>query len=453
MNNILIIYAETQKNIPLADTIKSFVTNCTDINLAQKIMRFSYNQDLIELPKDIDYIVYIPNDYIFSEPYNYISNGIEIINNNKNIKQVCFGNCYFNNGNKYDFDDEYNKHEKIKNILKDPQNKYQYKIPNLNMTLYAQHTYPSYQFNLVPSIIKVNDDNLLFLTFPINTCSTEYFKLRQLYENSGYVSYHVNKNLLSTRPYYQLTDNVVDNTIDNMINNMTIVTGFINVNAAVKKKLYDYVEKSIPTLSVQQYMVIYVSHEIKEHVINIRTQLGLMDKTKIIEITLEDLYMYDNINKIEECVQKNISPYDNHLYVMSVNSRYNYMKRSIENNYFNTDYFAWIDFGISHIVEMNKVTHVAYNIENKIKIAWIARYRSNENKFVWNHTAMGGGFFMGHKKAMLEYIKLHDIEFRNMINFGHCVNDDRLVYLMFEKYPELFDFYFSSYSHLILKSF
>jgi len=451
MNNILIIYAETQKNMSLADTIKSFTINCTDINLAQKTMCFSYNQDLIELPKDIDYIVYIPNDCIFNEQYNYISSGIEIINNDKNTKQVCFCNYYFNYGNKYDFDDKYNKHEKIKNILKDQQNKYQYKIPNLDMTLYAQHMYPSYQFNLLPSIIKVNDGNLVSITFPINVCSTEYFKFRQLYENSGYGSYYLNKNLVPNA-LNQSIKLTVEPT-KKLIDNITIVTGFINVNAAVKKKLYDYVEKSIPTLSIQQYMVIYVSHEIKEHVINIRTQLGLMDKTKIIEITLEDLYMYDNIDKMKECAQKNISPYDNHLYVMSVNSRYNYMKRSIENNYFNTDYFAWIDFGISHIVEMNKVTHVMYNTENKIKIAWIARYRSNENKFAWNHIAMGGGFFMGHKKAMLEYIKLHDIEFRNMMNFGHCVNDDRLVYLMFEKYPELFDFYFSSYSHLILKSF
>jgi len=128
------------------------------------------------------------------------------------------------------------------------------------------------------------------------------------------------------------------------------------------------------------------------------------------------------------------------------------MKRSIENNYFNTDYFAWIDFGISHIVEMNNIKNVTYNNENKIRIAWIARYRNQTKSFAWNHIAMGGGFFMGHKLAMLEYVKLHDIEFKTMLDFGHCVNDDRLVYFMFEKYPELFDFYFSSYSHMLLKA-
>ena len=338
----------------------------------------------------------------------------------------------------YNYDDEFNKYDKIKNILKNQKNDYIQKINKLEMNMYAQHTCPEYYFKLLPSFINI-DKNVKFSTFPM---SANFFQYRQEYETNGYTSCYVNKNL----QYINENINIHPNP-----NDLTIVTGFINVNAAVKKKLYNYVEKSIPTLSIPQYMVIYVSSDIKEHVINIRSQHGLMDMTKIIEITLEDLYMYDNIEKMKECSQKNISPYDNHLYIMSVNSRYNYLKRSIDNNYFNTNYFAWIDFGISHIVSMEEIKKIYYNNENKIKIAWIARYNNKNHSFAWNHNAMGGGFFVGHKKIMSEYIKLHDLEFRNMMNFGYCINDDRLIYLMFEKYPEIFDFYFSSYSHMILK--
>ncbi len=468
MNNILIIYVENHKNMSMIDTINSFITNCSDIHLAQKSVCFTDNEKSIDIIKqlnidiinyldttlfsNIEHVIYIPNDCIFTEKDNYISVGLNITkNNDKNIKQVIFcdhvaSNCEYVLKNDiriklpihqiYDYDDQFNKHEKIKNILKNQENIFIQKTNKLNMEMYVHHIYPEYYFKLLPSFISINKN----ADFPIFTTSANYFKYRQEYENNGYTSCYVNKNLKQNVQYINKT--LADH------NDLTIITGFINVNAAVKKKLYDYVEKSIPTLSIPQFMVIYVSPEIKDHVVNIRKQCGLMDKTKIIEISLEDLYMYDNIEKMKECSQKNISPYDNHLYVMSVNSRYNYLKKSIDNNYFNTNYFAWIDFGISHIVSMKKMGNIAYNNENKIKIAWIARYKNN---FTWNHCAMGGGFFVGHKKTMLEYIKLHDMEFKSMLEFGHCVNDDRLIYLMFEKYPEIFDFYFSSYGHMILK--
>jgi hypothetical protein len=65
---------------------------------------------------------------------------------------------------------------------------------------------------------------------------------------------------------------------------------------------------------------------------------------------------------------------------------------------------------------------------------------------------LGGGVFIGHKNIMIEFIKIHDIEFQKLMNMGYCINDDKLLFLIYEKYPHLFDIYGSSYSDILIKS-
>ena len=78
---------------------------------------------------------------------------------------------------------------------------------------------------------------------------------------------------------------------------------------------------------------------------------------------------------------------------MSVNSRY---------NYFNTNFFAWINFSASHIVNIPINLKFCYDNKYQIRIAWISRI--NNKSFVYNHKVLGGGFFMGYYKTMMAFI-------------------------------------------------
>ena len=115
----------------------------------------------------------------------------------------------------------------------------------------------------------------------------------------------------------------------------------------------------------------------------------------------------------------------------------------IENNYFETDYFAWIDFSASHIVNIPENAIIKSFSYEKVRIAWIARYSNNE--FVYNHHCLGGGIFTGHKEIMKELIKLHHIEFVKLMEMGYNINDDKLLFMIMEQNPYLFDTYFSDY--------
>ena len=239
-------------------------------------------------------------------------------------------------------------------------------------------------------------------------------------------------------------------------NNLTIVTGFLDIKIKRPAKndtpnqTYDYIEKSRGTLQIPQYMVIYCSECLIEQVSKIREEYCLLDKTKIIKITLEDnLYMADKLDKIRENVAKNTPPYDIPEYILAVNSRYGYLQNAIENNYFNTEYFAWVDFSASHIVNIPPNQQIKCLSHEKIRIGWIARYSNNQ--FVYNHHCLGGGIFSGHKEIMKELIKLHHKEFMKLMEMGYNINDDKLLFIIMEQNPYLFDTYYSDYKNLFIR--
>ena len=343
--------------------------------------------------------------------------------------------------------------DKIKQIIIDKPPKTVY--TDINYYLYASSnieiTYPNFQ--MVPSIIKtaslLDYAELFYSTF-IGLSQYDARILSKKIEKSGFMSCYLCKTNID---YYKLWNPYsiyYGKSLRKNKDNMTIVTGFnkLNKTRSPKYHVYDYIEKSKQTLSIRQKMVIFLSKEFIKQVVDFRKSIGMELLTKIVEIDESDLYMIDQIDSIKNNTSKNVSPYNDPKYIMAVNSRYKYMENAIDKNYFNTDYFSWIDFSAGHIVEFPPNVYFSYNRIDKIRIAWIARYKNMH--FTYNHQALGGGIFIGHKTTMKKYCKLHDKEFRKLMEKGYNINDDKLCFLIFEKYPELFDIYFASYGKLLV---
>ena len=184
-----------------------------------------------------------------------------------------------------------------------------------------------------------------------------------------------------------------------------------------------------------------------------------MGITQIIKVSQDDLYQLPNLTKIEDNVQKNNPPYNIAKYVLAVNTRYSLIKRSIEINPFNTDYFAWVDFSAGHVVDIPEGQTVTYSNPERVRISVIGRVsewsgrpsKKEVSKFAYDHKCCGGGVFIAHKYPMLELIKRHDEEFERLMNAGFCINDDKLLFIIFTKYPYLFDTYVSGYKNILSK--
>jgi hypothetical protein len=403
----------------------------SDIILSDPPPYFDFN-NIKNIIQQHDFIVLLDENILFDQ--QKIIESIEFMIQN-NYDQLLLNNSQPTSLEimEYDYYKRIIKSNRIfKNLTKEDIN--QKNHPN---------NYKPFQCTLQSSIIRTKNFILPDFFLKINP-HIENLYWRELVKN-GFKIFNNN----SKEKYIKISDSVEKN-------NLTIITGYLNIKikrpakSNTTNQTYDYIEKSSGTLQIPQYMVIYCSEELIEDVHKIREEAGLLNKTKIIKITLEDnLYMADKLDKIRKNVAKNNPPYDIPEYILAVNSRYGYIQNAIENNYFNTDYFAWVDFSASHIVNIPSNKIIEPKSHEKVRIGWIARYSNNQ--FVYNHYCLGGGIFFGHKEIMMELIKLHHKEFVRLTEMGYNINDDKLLFIIMEQNPYLFDTFFSDYKSLFIK--
>jgi hypothetical protein len=475
--SIILIFIQHFNNNNILKSIESFFKNFVNLDLIKhkicilknkkykgNIKSFDefiyydkYNfcfDNILGIIKKYDYLIFMNDTYNLNNEINIIRS-YDIFFKNINYKQLLLLPNNLNHQNMFYYDKVYSKsifidinHEDLyyihKNIdIRPEKNTFKNNYITINHLDYLGEKYVNWPyFKLEPSIIKTDIFNKINLSLNTNLYLQRNFSY-DFYKNN-FTSININNKIFSENT------NKVDK---KNWGKMTIVTGFIYINKdeGFKKHKYNYIEKSKNTLELKNFMYIYISQNLYDHVYNFRKKLGLENKTKIIIVEEKDLYLYDQVEKIRKNTQKNIPTYQNPLYNMAVNSRYKFMEKCINENPFNSDYFAWIDFSAGHIVNFPKNKTISYNKKNKIRLAWIGRCKIEKKKMFYHHRAMGGGVFAGHKDIMLEFIKLHDSYFKRFMNYGYNINDDKLLFFMFEKQPELFDYYFSSYHDILLK--
>ena len=449
IENVFNFYSELSKNV-----IYVFRRNC-NVNMDIHIKKKMYFYDNIFEFSSL-YNIFESTDYIFY----FDDTWIESLENTKECMECAIDKIERSNSDQVllsltnlvsypRFTVENNlwrQYRVMSEIFVNKKNPYKPKVLDLNYIEYTDNSFLKRKntFQLIPSLI--NTDKLLdYLDYLKNT---NYWVGK--FSSCLNMFNCENSNILCDSEQYSCRPEMEHNS-----NNITIVTGFLDMKIKRTPKrdtqVYDYIDKSIQTLSIKQNMVIFISEEWVDHAVKIRTQQGLMEKTKIVVVKEDDMYFWNRREDIFKAVENNKPPYNNPYLLMLVNSRYNYLNRAINDNHFGTDFFAWIDFSAGHIVEFPQNCHIKYSYLDKIRISWIARYRKEAKQFKFNHKAMGGGIWVGHKSMILQLIKIHDEEFLKLLNEGFVINDDRLLFFMFEKYPHLFDTYFSSYGCMLTK--
>lgn len=473
MKSLLLLYLQTKNEKITMESI-NFNLNYDCLYYLRPINEYLKNENIFiyydtffnfntikNIVNNYEFVVYLDDNWKIYNISNLINKSLSILTNN--IDQVIFNSIEknykykrLNNKNlrfptsnilEYNNYNTFNSITNNNNIFIDKNNPFPKKDTiDINYIDYLNNNFNILNFKLLPSCIRTK--KLIWNDFFLKNNYFEY-RYSELLEKNNFISCYI------TTKFDKIENKtILCNNKDG--NNITIVTAFLDLNLNRPSKrpsqVYDYIEKSKETLSINQNMVIYLSKNLINSVKEYRKKLGFENKTKIIEINeKENLYLYNKLNIIEENVKKNVSPYNIAKYILTVNSRYNLIKDAIVNNYFNNDYYAWIDFSAGHIVDIPKNYKITYSNEHKIRIAWIGRAKKNKTKFEYNYKCSGGGVFVGHKIIMLELIKLHDVEFQNLMRLGYCINDDKLLFLIFEKYPQMFDMYVSGYRCLLTK--
>jgi len=232
--------------------------------------------------------------------------------------------------------------------------------------------------------------------------------------------------------------------------NTTFITSYYHFENGINKK--DYFESGKRTLSIQQKMIIYVGdNEIEKMVYDFRKEKGLEQFTKVIIISLEELLFYTYKEKIK-CE------------TIILLSKFMFVLDTLEQNYFNTNYFSWIDFSLlsrkpwnsdqyTNDLVYEKINKIAEFPRHKFTITilsfWDPSIYDNLREFYQRYQYICSGGFTtmdlqtGKKimNAIIQYAKI------TLESYGH--GDENLYGHMIDLYRKDFNLNLGDYQDMI----
>ena len=244
----------------------------------------------------------------------------------------------------------------------------------------------------------------------------------------------------------------------------TIVTGLFDINRNLidGRSWQSYLEWFEKTLSINSPMVIFVEEKTYDFVKSKRSNKN----TKIIVQSVQDLKMYKHKDRIDEIVSStsykqsikdcNRIECKSSLYTIIQFSKFEWMLTASNENPFNSDYFIWMDAGLSRFFdELNTSNrYPSENMENKLLsfgdrvfiqtfcCSYTRLFNATtlpESYLLDNRSYVMGGLFGGNKTVLpIIKEKVDDVFLRLMLN-KNIVNNEQIVFgYLLKTNPELF---------------
>lgn len=161
------------------------------------------------------------------------------------------------------------------------------------------------------------------------------------------------------------------------MSDLTFVTALYDIKRSEQgdgRKFDEYLNWFKETLKINNPMVIFVDKSLEDFVMDARKNLP----TKVIIQSIEEVPYYFLNEKIDKIISseeyKNRMPHSHRLecnmslYNVIIYSKFPWVKKAVDENYFDSEYFMWIDAGLSRFFPRHNVDiNLPYPSENAIK--------------------------------------------------------------------------------------
>lgn len=256
------------------------------------------------------------------------------------------------------------------------------------------------------------------------------------------------------------------------MSDITLVTALYDINRGEKgdgRTFDEYLYWFKDTLKVSSPMVVYVDESLQSFV---EAERGSRP-TRIITQPIGEVpyfYLNDTIESIltsPEYKSKIGAPNrvecKMSLYNVIIYSKFKWVKEAIKNNYFNSDYFMWMDAGLSRFFNGISNYYPSQNaketlIENKDSIliqASMSYYPDLvessvcDESYFWDARSwIMAGLWGGGKEIMIEFCDAIDDIFVNKMIKNNVVNNEQIVMAyLYKNNPDMF-IAFENYAHM-----
>lgn len=250
--------------------------------------------------------------------------------------------------------------------------------------------------------------------------------------------------------------------------NITLVTALFNIHRENMdgRSWNQYIEWFSVTLKVKCPMVVFVEESLVDFV---KENRGV-EKTKIITQSIEQMpyyYLKDDIDRIlnsdeykskTQCSDRIECNYS--LYSIIQYSKFKWLEKSIEGNFFDSDYYFWIDAGASRFFEDYDLTQkypgklgleALYEIGEKALVQLntetyfdlVNSTKLNKSYFYDPRSFVCGTFFGMHKTVHpIIDKKIRNILINDMIKNNNLNNEQIALAYLTKNNPKLFEVYY-----------
>lgn len=240
----------------------------------------------------------------------------------------------------------------------------------------------------------------------------------------------------------------------------TFVTCFFNLEKLENKIRHNhnvYVEKSKFLLTKKVNLVFYSDDDdMIENVLKIREPYK--DMTKIIKMNIEDLPYYKHYDHINNIRMSNdfgglTKNKDTALFTLLVWSKFYFLKQSQNENYFNTNYMMWIDFGLSYIATHNDFID-SFNHKSEKILAECINLPTSEiiNKIHSKNTFLcylGCGLFGGNNENVLKLCDKFDECLNELLISNDAPLEEGIMSYIAFFHNDMFEYYYGDYVDMI----
>lgn len=255
----------------------------------------------------------------------------------------------------------------------------------------------------------------------------------------------------------------------------TLVTAYFDLtqnddmNLSVRPKIY-YMNSSQATLSCPYNLVVYCDQGSLQQIKKLRPSY-LESKTQYIVLNFDELKFtghsgYEDVNfqTYRNRVTQNrkekpyqFDPRNNSSYYLFCMSRYLLLKRTIDNNPFNSTHFAWINIciermGFKNLIHLDEALSLHRNKFSTLYIDYLPRsfVEKTHEYFRQGYCSMCSGFFTGNSKYMYQTCHAIEGQFLEYLEQGYGHADEQLYSPVYFKNPKLFEHYYGDYGEMII---
>jgi len=280
-------------------------------------------------------------------------------------------------------------------------------------------------------------------------CGEEFYDIKDFDEKHNKIIKNINnyrpreyiKNNLSVEKCSEILKNL-------FINKITLVTCFYSIKSKFEKnKYYEWMRNMLENV-INANIVIYTDEENYNIIRDIREKKNLMDRTKIIVKNTKNFYVdkYRRefiINNINNKYLPNVS-YELH---MIWHEKINFVRDSIENKYFDSEYYSWCDIGYFRCNENNIKIEDIINFPNDLKIKNLNKEKiyyglvnkneeymkmlevmiNRNDEIPENQISIAGGFFILHRDKINYW---HNIYYKKLDEYfinKKLIKDDQII--------------------------